>query len=97
MPGQPRRNAPGDRHYIDVQVSVVLSSEGDQRSVRRKRGVRFQTFVGRQAANILAVEIRYPQITGIDKCNVILADRWLCKQPSVVDVNALGCGGKLQA
>ncbi len=87
--GQPRRHAACDRDDVDVTVPFVLSGEGDQRAVGRERRIA-DTLAARQAADVLPVGSGHPQIAGVDKGDVRLADRRLAQQPGIRGVDGPG-------
>jgi hypothetical protein len=71
---QPARHAalPGDN--IDVEVPLVLASEGDLRAVWREDGVRFQPNAAGEAGRVAAVAADQPQVAGVDKSDMCFTD-----------------------
>ncbi len=98
-PGMPRQslgNAALHRHHVDVRIALVLGAECEQASIRGEGGMRFQADVAGQTSDAGAVQVGNPEISGIDKGDVSLADRRVVEEPGVADVDpgAAGSGGE---
>ena len=65
---------------IDIRVAIVLSGEGNEFSIRGKVWVAFLAFIAGEPARIASVFGNDPQIIGIYKHNVGIADGGLAQQ-----------------
>ncbi len=70
MPREALRHAAFGRHDEHVGVAVVLGGKRDELSVRRERGPALHAVIRGQAADVGAVQFRYPQVVGVDKRHV---------------------------
>ena len=73
-----------DRDDVDICVAVVLGAEGDYLAIGRKRRAGFDAFVGSQSPDFRAVDVRHPEIAGINESDVSPADgRLACARSRV--------------
>ena len=86
VPGQAGRRTASDGDRVGIDVAVVLGAEGDGLAIGRKARQGLDAQIAGQAADVFAVEVADPEIFGIDKGHVILADGRLHEQPGVVAV-----------
>ena len=65
MPGQALGDSTFHRKYVDIGIAIILGAEGNQFAVWRESRIRFRTIMRRQAANVVAIDIGDPEITGV--------------------------------
>ncbi len=77
MPREARGRSAGDRHHVDIGVAVVLRAEGDRPAVGGEHRARLGPVIGRQAADVLPVNVGDEEIPRIDERDAGGADRRL--------------------
>ena len=87
MPCETFWNASFHRYYINIRIAVILGTKGYQFPVWRKNGIGFNPIIRGQTANIITINISNPEITRINKGNVIFTDSGLGQQLCVFGVN----------
>jgi hypothetical protein len=93
MPGEAAGNATRGGHYKYIGIAIVLGAEGNALPVGRKHRVAFGAGIHGQAARVAAIAVGHPQVFGINKGNVLLADGGLPEQPCVGGINGMGMPG----
>mmetsp|Transcript_65226 Transcript_65226/g.154019 ORF Transcript_65226/g.154019 Transcript_65226/m.154019 type:complete len:570 (+) Transcript_65226:1680-3389(+) len=79
MPGQAPRLAAVQPDDVDVGVAVVAGRKRDAAAIRRKTRRELGCRVAGQAARMAAVAVRQPEVTGIDKGQVVVGQRGLAQ------------------
>ncbi len=79
MPCQAAWLSSRDGNDVHVDVVVVGSREGDPASVRLERRVEFGSRVRREAEGPLTIPIAHPDVSGIDKGEMVLRDGGLAQ------------------
>ena len=74
------------RNQIDVGVSFIKGAESDHASIWREDGVGDGVQAACQTTHILAVQIGYPEIIGVDEGDVLGADRRLTQQSRILEI-----------
>jgi hypothetical protein len=74
MVGNAPRYAAGSRDDIDVNVSLVLATEGDIRAVRGKNRIAFDPGAGCKSHGDTAFPRDRPKIAGMRENNLSLAE-----------------------
>ena len=87
MPGQPRGDASFHRHRIDIQIAVVLTTEGEGLSVRREPGPKLVAPMGGQALGSSPLPISDPEISAIDEGHVICTESRLGQKSGIRGVD----------
>ena len=77
MIGKAFRNAAVHRHRKDIDVAVVLATEGNRLPVRRKIGLALAALGGGKPLGFAAVAGHNPKIAGVAKDDVRLRERGL--------------------
>ena len=69
-------------HYIDVEIAVVLSGEGDPFAVGRKFREQFASRIGGDAPGVSARAGRQPEVAAVHEDNLVLIDVGKAHQPA---------------
>ena len=80
MPGEPSRFAALDRNRVDVRISGVRTRERDRPSIERELGLRGRPLERREPPRLSAAAVHDPDIAGVRKGDVALADAGLPQQ-----------------
>ena len=86
MPGEPLGDSTFNRNNINIRVTIIVSTECYKASIWRKGRNRFRTLSSGQTPNSCSIDVSHPEITGISKSNMGLADRRLTQELCVFDI-----------
>jgi len=87
VPGKPFGDPAFYRQEKNIGIPVILGTESNLPSIGRKEGPGLHPFIHRKSFGLGSVKIGNPEIIGIDKSNVAVADGGLTHQPGIYMIN----------